>query len=563
MFFVFPSTIAAAPITGPGPWSETFNVSVSGTNLQTFTLPVLFPGDTTYSFSPAPQHSLMVPEFNRLFVNQAEYTSVSVGASIPLVLTCPFGSRLWGVASCVSNAYRGGYVTGTYVVTIGGTTYNAVLNCPPPSVLWNGSCRQGRGGIVRGNYTVTVSDTTYPAVPTCPIGYTLWNGTCGRGRIPAVVTNVIQMPPYTGTLIVSGTGNVFIRTVIGPVTSNGPRPPITGTFLCPSGTFVYGFGAATGQNARNDYSHLVMREVYCAESFGMTTDVMGTRISLYPTGGGICRPDEYVKGFSSFGVSSDNWDHSQLGTMYCAKLATSSPQVTADSFNLLAYNNGNYYAFSAGLGSVKMMAGLTGSAYDGPGGATGARFYPGTLYSRHMPTLLSAKAFLSADPLVIDQGESSKLTWSSTNATSCTSSGGFSTGNATSNSIGVLVTPSATSLYSITCTGPTGTSSPAIATVTVRAPNVSINATPSRVVKDGATNISWNATNVKDCTITKNGAPSFGSPIIADVSRVVASSTLDTITGQTTYVITCSNNSGSGTASATQVVNLAPSFQEF
>ena len=175
---------------------------------------------------------------------------------------------------------------------------------------------------------------------------------------------------------------------------------------------------------------------------------------------------------------------------------------------------------------------------------------------------------LSANPLIIDQGESSKLTWSSTNATSCSASGAGSWIPANSPTSGnVLVTPPTTSSYQVSCTGPGGTTNSNIETITVRVPKVSINAIPSRVVKDssgnGATTISWDAKNVKDCTITKNGILAFGSPLIANASRTVASSTPDIITGQTTYVISCTNNAGAGAASDTQIVNLVSSFQEF
>src|SRR5450759_1155476 len=72
-------------------------------------------------------------------------------------------------------------------------------------------------------------------------------------------------------------------------------------------------------------------------------------------------------------------------------------------------------------------------------------------------------ASLSANPTAITAGQSPTLTWSSTNATSCTGTG-FSTGNATAGS--VTVTPSITTSYSVSCTGSGGTAT-ASATVGV------------------------------------------------------------------------------------------------
>jgi hypothetical protein len=76
-------------------------------------------------------------------------------------------------------------------------------------------------------------------------------------------------------------------------------------------------------------------------------------------------------------------------------------------------------------------------------------------------------ASLTANPSTIVSGNSTGLTWSSTNATSCTS-GNFTTGGATSNSSGVAVSPTTTTTYSITCTG-AGGSATSYATVTVTA----------------------------------------------------------------------------------------------
>jgi hypothetical protein len=70
---------------------------------------------------------------------------------------------------------------------------------------------------------------------------------------------------------------------------------------------------------------------------------------------------------------------------------------------------------------------------------------------------------LSATPASITAGQSATLSWTSTNATSCTGSG--FTADTTSGS--TSVSPTQTATYSITCSGAGGTSDPASATVTV------------------------------------------------------------------------------------------------
>lgn len=169
-------------------------------------------------------------------------------------------------------------------------------------------------------------------------------------------------------------------------------------------------------------------------------------------------------------------------------------------------------------------------------------------------------AVLSASPSTINQGNSATLTWSSTNATSCTSAGGFSTAGATSGT--AVVSPSDTSNYSITCTGTNGTSTPALATVTVVLPNVRINATPSRVLVGNATTVSWSALEVSSCTITRNTQP--WKSLTADGEESVIGSVSDTVTSQTVYLLSCRDvNDVPIAATSRTVVNVNLGFQEF
>lgn len=99
------------------------------------------------------------------------------------------------------------------------------------------------------------------------------------------------------------------------------------------------------------------------------------------------------------------------------------------------------------------------------------------------PGIAPPTASIVANPNIILRGEQSMLTWSSTNANSCTGTN-FNTGGATSGS--VMVSPSSTTQYSVSCTGSGGTGS-ASATVTVTEPNnpqelsISCRAAPTNV----------------------------------------------------------------------------------
>jgi Malectin domain len=85
----------------------------------------------------------------------------------------------------------------------------------------------------------------------------------------------------------------------------------------------------------------------------------------------------------------------------------------------------------------------------------------------------SPTAKLTSNPTSVTSGQNSTLTWSSTNATSCTGTG-FSTGNAVSWSVGV--SPTASTTYTVSCANG-GTRATANTTVKVTAP-------PSTPVED-------------------------------------------------------------------------------
>ena len=95
---------------------------------------------------------------------------------------------------------------------------------------------------------------------------------------------------------------------------------------------------------------------------------------------------------------------------------------------------------------------------------------------------------LSATPTSITAGGSTTLGWSSTNATGCTASGGWSGAKAASgNEVVSNITVATT--YSLSCTGAGGTSTPAVANVTITVPTTATtaNAGQSRTVFAGST----------------------------------------------------------------------------
>lgn len=155
------------------------------------------------------------------------------------------------------------------------------------------------------------------------------------------------------------------------------------------------------------------------------------------------------------------------------------------------------------------------------------------------PPTATLNASLTTVPYASPQ---TTLTWSSTNASTCTGTG-FSTGGAANNSTGVVVSPTQNTTYSISCSGltaPPGTASRTITVTGVPAPVVAFSASPATVALGGSSTLTWSATNAgTGCTGTgflTNGATSGSASVQPAVN--------------TTYSISCTGQGGTGVGAA-------------
>jgi len=166
-------------------------------------------------------------------------------------------------------------------------------------------------------------------------------------------------------------------------------------------------------------------------------------------------------------------------------------------------------------------------------GAGGTAFDTASVTVTNPPAGI-VSASLTLNPVSIDQGDRSTLSWSSSNATTCSGTG-FSTGNNTSGSI--FVSPEATSTYTVTCVG-TGGSDSDTETLTVEnvpsVPSVDVSLSPDTINRGGGSTVSWTSTNVDSCT------GSFFSG-----SRGVSGSEFVTPPIDTSYQVTCTGSNGS------------------
>lgn len=189
--------------------------------------------------------------------------------------------------------------------------------------------------------------------------------------------------------------------------------------------------------------------------------------------------------------------------------------------------SGNYtYSWSDG-GTVFGSAATAAKSFS----SAGTKTITLTVTDNGLPPTVA----LSASPTSITNGNSSTLTWSSSNATSCTGTG-FTTGGAVSGS--VTVSPSTTTNYGLSCTGSGGTNTGS-ATVTVTpapTPTASLTASPSSMGAGGAGTVTWSSANTTSCTGTNfsTGGATSGSVLVSPLTT-------------TTYSMTCTGLGGSVT----------------
>src|SRR5512143_3730566 len=106
---------------------------------------------------------------------------------------------------------------------------------------------------------------------------------------------------------------------------------------------------------------------------------------------------------------------------------------------------------------------------------------------------------LTAWPTALAPGATTKLWWGSTNATSCTASGGWwgaktLSGNQTTSGL------TATTTFKLTCTGAGGSKTAAVKVTVGPAPTVTLSASPNSVPSGGTSKLTWSSTNATSCS---------------------------------------------------------------
>lgn len=149
---------------------------------------------------------------------------------------------------------------------------------------------------------------------------------------------------------------------------------------------------------------------------------------------------------------------------------------------------------------------------------------------------------LTASPLTIQAGQSSTLQWTSSNATTVSIDQGIGTVVADSSRV---VTPAATTTYTITAAGPGGTASQSVTIVVsaAQAPTATLTASPQTIEEGESTTLHWTTSNATTVSIDQG----IGS---VDPNGSIMKSPTQT----TTYTITAQGPGGMASASTTVIV---------
>ncbi len=156
---------------------------------------------------------------------------------------------------------------------------------------------------------------------------------------------------------------------------------------------------------------------------------------------------------------------------------------------------------------------------------------------------------LDAAPTSVTAGAFATLTWWSTDADACDASEGWFGTKATSGNedVGPLAS---TTQFALTCSGTGGTASQsAVVSVDTAppppAPTVSLTASPTSVLQNGSTTVTWSSTNADFC---------FAEDAWSGDKPTSGSETRSGLTVSSTFALTCTGAGGSASRSVTVTV---------
>jgi hypothetical protein len=386
----------------------------------------------------------------------------------------------------------------------------------------------------------------------------------GANNTPDNVTSM-------GPIVLDAAGNVYIGGVaanglpqVNPLGTNdgtgGATSPFVAEFNSSLTTLVFSTLFSTGGQSQTDVDGLAVDtagNMYIAGSVGSpptsaatsgafqsaygggTSDAFVAKIVVHtPTTTTLsAAPSSATSGTAvklTATVAEVGGTSVPTGTVTFKDGATALGSMTLNGTGIAVYTTS-----TLGVGAHSITAAYGGDAANGSSTSTAASV---TVTAAAAPTVTIGVA-----PASITLGQKATLTWSTANATSCTASGAWSGGEATSGTMSVTPAATGTLGYVLTCTG-AGGSGHATASLTVAAalPTVTLSVLPTSITVGQSATLTWSSTNATACTASNAWT---GSEAVSGTKSETPAAA-----GSLSYVLTCTGAGGTAHATAALTV---------
>jgi len=445
------------------------------------------------------------------------FSTVSVGASAPT------GTGNVATRPSVTIAANPTAIYNSDQSTVSWTTTNSPTSCTA-SGDWSGT--KGPSGVASTG--VLSSSKTYTYTLTC-------TNSAGTG---SDTTTVLVRDPPPDTPIVS-------------ISSSPVSPVAPGTAVALSWTTT---NSPTSCTASGDWSGAIP---------GTGTQTVGplTSIKTY---------NFTITCSNSAGGTFDSAAILVIPAPPNVSLTASPGSIYVGSNSTLSWTTTNSPTSCTASGDWSGAKGSSGTQSTGSLGSVKTYYYTltcsnagGTGFAKNVPVTVTnppaTVVSLSANPISVNSGSSSSLSWSATySPTSCTASGDWSgaKGSSGTQSTGSLSTVRTYS-YSLTCSNAGGsdsaTTSVGVSSGTAATkPDITLSVNPTSIGTGSSATISWSATNNPSSCTAANAWSGSKGPSGSQSTGVMNSA------GTFTYSLTCSNAAGSTTTSATLSVIAIP-----
>jgi parallel beta-helix repeat protein len=208
-------------------------------------------------------------------------------------------------------------------------------------------------------------------------------------------------------------------------------------------------------------AHTTSARTPTVHAYQIGTPVLDTEFPTWPTGTTFSASATSSSSITvTWSAATDNIGVTNYTVQRCTGLPAACPDA---SFATVGTPTASPFVNNTGL-SPNTDYSYRVRASDAAGNTSG---WTNTVSARTQAVTPAPTFTLSANPTSITSGASSTLTWSAvTNATSCTTSGGTFTGSKSTSGGTQSVSPTSTTIYTLSCTGAGGTTNQT-ATVTV------------------------------------------------------------------------------------------------